>query len=119
MRWWGWGEDGHVVAIPEAAKALLREEIGADPSAPPRRHVALEEVRLPAPRLPATARERLSAAVGAERVRDDRGARVAHAAGRSYPDLVRLRVGDGSSAPDAVVTPESVDQVRAVLAACA
>ena len=119
MRWWGWGEDGHVVAIPEAATALLREEIGADPSAPPRRHVALEEVRLPAPRLPATARERLSAAVGAERVRDDRGARVAHAAGRSYPDLVRLRVGDGSSAPDAVVTPESVDQVRAVLAACA
>jgi alkyldihydroxyacetonephosphate synthase len=119
VRWWGWGEDGHVVAIPEAATALLREEIGADPSAPPRRHVALEEVRLPAPRLPATARERLSAAVGAERVRDDRGARVAHAAGRSYPDLVRLRVGDGSSAPDAVVTPESVDQVRAVLAACA
>ena len=119
MRWWGWGEDGHVVAIPEAATALLREEIGADPSAPPRRHVALDEVRLPAPRLPATARERLSAAVGAERVRDDRGARVAHAAGRSYPDLVRLRVGDGSSAPDAVVTPESVDQVRAVLAACA
>jgi alkyldihydroxyacetonephosphate synthase len=119
VRWWGWGEDGHVVAMPEAATALLREEIGADPSAPPRRHVALEEVRLPAPRLPATARERLSAAVGAERVRDDRGARVAHAAGRSYPDLVRLRVGDGSSAPDAVVTPESVDQVRAVLAACA
>ena len=119
MRWWGWGEDGHVVAMPEAATALLREEIGADPSAPPRRHVALEEVRLPAPRLPATARERLSAAVGAERVRDDREARVAHAAGRSYPDLVRLRVGDGSSAPDAVVTPESVDQVRAVLAACA
>ena len=119
MRWWGWGEDGHVVAMPEAATALLRKEIGADPSAPPRRHVALEEVRLPAPRLPAAARERLSAAVGAERVRDDRGARVAHAAGRSYPDLVRLRVGDGSSAPDAVVTPESVDQVRAVLAACA
>jgi alkyldihydroxyacetonephosphate synthase len=119
VRWWGWGEDGHVVAMPEAATALLREEIGADPSAPPRRHVALEEVRLPAPRLPASARERLSAAVGAERVRDDREARVAHAAGRSYPDLVRLRVGDGSSAPDAVVTPESVDQVRAVLAACA
>ena len=119
MRWWGWGEDGHVVAIPEAATALLREEIGADLSAPPRRHVVLEEVRLPAPRLPAAARERLSAAVGAERVRDDRDARLAHAAGRSYPDLVRLRVGDGSTAPDAVVTPESVDQVRAVLAACA
>jgi alkyldihydroxyacetonephosphate synthase len=119
VRWWGWGEDGHVVAMPEAAAALLREEIGADPSAPPRRHVALEEVRLPAPRLPDVARQRLAAAVGAERVRDDREARVAHAAGRSYPDLVRLRAGDGGSAPDAVVTPESVEQLRAVLAACA
>jgi alkyldihydroxyacetonephosphate synthase len=119
VRWWGWGEDGHVVAMPEPAAELLREEIGADPSSPPRRHVALEEVRLPAPRLPGDARQRLAAAVGAERLRDDRETRVTHAAGRSYPDLVRLRAGDGGSAPDAVVTPESGEQVRAVLAACA
>ena len=39
--------------------------------------------------------------------------------GRSYPDLVRIRSGDASSAPDAVVLPASADQVKAVLAACA
>jgi alkyldihydroxyacetonephosphate synthase len=119
VRWWGWGEDGHAVAMPEALAALLREEIGADLGAPPRRPVALEDVRLPASRLPAAARERLAGAVGAEHSHDDREARVSHAAGRSYPDLVRLRSGDGSSAPDAVLLPGSADEVRAVLAACA
>ncbi len=118
MRWWGWGEDGHEVNVPEPALALLRDELGADPAA---RHapVALEEVRLPEPRLPGAARERLEAAVGAGHVLDDRAARVAHAAGRSYPDLVRLRSGDASSAPDVVVAPGSADEVRALLDACA
>jgi alkyldihydroxyacetonephosphate synthase len=119
VRWWGWGEDGQAVPMPEAATALLRDEVGADPGVARRSPVALEEVRLPAPRLPEAARERLVAALGAEHVRDDREARVAHAAGRSYPDLVRLRSGDGSSAPDAVVTPGSAEQVGATLATCA
>ena len=42
-----------------------------------------------------------------------------HAAGRSYPDLVRLRSGEGLSAPDAVLAPGSAEQVRAVLDVCA
>jgi alkyldihydroxyacetonephosphate synthase len=118
MRWWGWGEDGHEVFLPEPAVALLRDELGADPDV---RHapVALEEVRLPEPRLPGAARARLEAAVGPEHVLDDRAARVAHSAGRSYADLVRLRTGDASSAPDAVVAPGTADEVRAVLDACA
>ena len=51
-------------------------------------------------------------------MRDDRLARVAHALGKSYPDLVRIRSGDGSSAPDAVVYPASHDEVAAVLELC-
>jgi alkyldihydroxyacetonephosphate synthase len=118
VRWWGWGEDGHVVSMPDPATELLHDELGADLS-PRRRPVALDEVRLPEPRLPSAARERLVAAVGAEHVREDRESRVAHATGRSYPDLVRLRSGDGSSAPDVVVLPGSAEEVSAVLAACA
>jgi alkyldihydroxyacetonephosphate synthase len=118
VRWWGWGEEGHVVSMPEPAAALLRGELGIDGKIR-RRPVALDEVRLPELRLPAAARERLARAVGGEHVRDDRGSRVSHAAGRSYPDLVRLRSGDGSSAPDAVVLPASRKQVAATLAACA
>jgi alkyldihydroxyacetonephosphate synthase len=113
MRWWGWGEDAHATRLPPAAEAQLREELGlaaavdADP-------VSIGEVRLPEPGLPDGLRERLD---GIE-LREDREARVSHALGKSYPDLVRIRSGDGSSAPDAVVRPGSVDEIAQVLAAC-
>jgi alkyldihydroxyacetonephosphate synthase len=118
MRWWGWGEDAHAGPVPEHALAQLREELGLQQGAG-LRPVALEEVHLPDSRLAATVRERLAHALGAEHVRDDRAARVGHAAGRSYPDLVRLRTGNLAGAPDAVLEPGSAEQVAAVLAACA
>jgi alkyldihydroxyacetonephosphate synthase len=118
MRWWGWGEDGHDVALPEHALAMLRSELGIDSGAGAR-PVALEDVRLPDSRLDASVRARLAAVVGEEHLLDDRAARVGHAAGRSYPDLVRLRTGELAGAPDAVVAPDSAEQVQALLAACA
>src|SRR5215208_4304500 len=117
MRWWGWGEDGHDVALPEHALALLRSELGIDASAGAK-PVALEEVRLADSRLEASLRARLGQVVGEDHVCDDRAIRVEHAAGRSYPDLVRLRTGDLAGAPDAVVAPGTAEQVGAVLAAC-
>jgi alkyldihydroxyacetonephosphate synthase len=117
MRWWGWGEDGHAAVLSDAALALLREELGVSGEHRPR--VALEEVRLPEPALATEARDALAAAVGAGNVRDDRLVRVGHALGRSYTDLLRLRAGDCSTAPDAVVYPGSHEEVAAVVAACA
>jgi alkyldihydroxyacetonephosphate synthase len=76
-------------------------------------------VRLADSALADGARARLAAAVGAENVRDDRAARVLHAAGKSYPDLVRQRAGDCDPAPDAVVYPHDRAQVAGVLEACA
>jgi alkyldihydroxyacetonephosphate synthase len=111
MRWWGWGEDAHAG---DASRALawVAGELGALDAA--RRPVALEEVRLDEPRLPTALRSRFG-----EILRDDRPARVLHARGKSYPDLIRQRFGDGAGAPDAVLAPRSHDEVRAVLAACA
>jgi alkyldihydroxyacetonephosphate synthase len=117
MRWWGWGEDGHDAPLPPSAQALLAAELGTLPSER-RDPVALEAVRLSEPALPAVARERLAELVGAEHVRDDRLTRVSHAAGRGYHDLVRLRAGDASGAPDAVVYPADAGQAAAVLRAC-
>ena len=117
MRWWGWGEDSQATPLSPAAAELLRTELGVSGTATP--PVALEEVRLPEPGLAQPAGERLAAAVGADRLRDDREARVAHAVGRGYADLVRIRSGDGSNAPDAVVEPTSAEQVVEVLRVCA
>jgi len=118
MRWWGWGEDGHAVPLPPAAEKLLQDELEADPGVR-KRPVPFEQVSLAEPRLPGALRERLATALGAETMRDDRETRVAHAVGRSYPDLVRIRSGDASSAPDAVVFPGSAELVAAVLGLCA
>src|SRR5215213_6700495 len=97
---------------------MLAAELGPLPAGH-RDPVALDDVRLSAAALPSSAREQLASAVGAEHVRDDRLARVTHAAGRGYHDLVRLRAGDADGAPDAVVYPGSADEVAAVLRACA
>jgi alkyldihydroxyacetonephosphate synthase len=117
MRWWGWGDDSGHVELPSAALAMLRTELGlADEHTPP---VALEDVALPEPALTEAASRRIADVVGEEGVRSDRLSRVSHAAGRSYPDLARLRAGHADHAPDAVVYPGSADQVAALLTACA
>ena len=118
MRWWGWGEDSHAGNPPEHAISWLERRLGG-PLGPPREVVALQDVRVAPPRLrPATA-EALAAIVGEAEVRSDHATRVLRAAGRGYPDLVRLRAGDGDPAPDAVVAPADHAQVIAVLAVCA
>jgi alkyldihydroxyacetonephosphate synthase len=117
MRWWGWGDPDHGSTLPEHAVEFLRAEVGIAES--PRPPVDLEQVRLGAPALSGDARARLASVVGADNVRDDPLTRVLHAAGKSYPDLVRQRAGDCETAPDAVVLPGGPEEVLAVLEACA
>jgi alkyldihydroxyacetonephosphate synthase len=116
MRWWGWGEDGHDPELSPRLAGLLRSALGVD-LAGRRRRARLSEVELPDRALPGRLRERL-AAIGVD-VAEDRRARVGHAYGRSYPDCLRLRGGDGSGAPDAVLRPGSPAEVQALLAVCA
>ena len=108
----GWGDPTRRTGLPPHAATWLHREIGSGtPSTP----VALADVRLPHSTLDTAP---LDAVVGAEHVRTDLDARVRHAAGRSYLDLLRLRSGDLPEAPDAVVLPGSADEVAAVLRVC-
>ena len=118
MRWWGWGRDEDAVELPPAAAELLRGELGLTGDERGAR-VALDAVVVAPSRLGEGARTALGAIVGADAVADDHEVRVAHAAGRSYPDLVRLRAGDAGGAPDAVVFPSESAQLGPLLAACA
>jgi alkyldihydroxyacetonephosphate synthase len=122
MRFWGWGDDAGASAahgLPEHADELLARELDlAPPPARPPRVAGIDDVRVGDGGLASAARTALEAAVGAGHVRTDREARVLHAAGKAYPDLIRLRAGDAGAAPDAVVLPGSHEEVRAVLAAC-
>ena len=117
MRWWGWGDPAHASALPSHALGFLKDALGLAPAARP--PVALGEVRLPAARVPDALLGALREIVGADDVRAEHSERVLHAAGKGYPDLVRLRAGAPEGAPDAVVYPADHQQLRRVLDLCA
>jgi alkyldihydroxyacetonephosphate synthase len=116
MRWWGWGDPQHPPGLPAHALGFLRDTVGIGSS--PRPPVALEHVEIDPPSIPSAVLDGLREIVGSENVRDDHGERVAHAAGKGYPDLVRLRAGVPAGAPDAVLYPSSHAHLRELLAAC-
>jgi len=117
MAWWGWGPPGEHEPLAADVRELVEAVLAA-----PRRDtppVPAHAVELPPSRLAEPARAELAAIVGAGWVRTDRASRLERCRGRSTPDLLRLRAGDGSDAPDAVVLPAGHDEVLAVLARCA
>jgi alkyldihydroxyacetonephosphate synthase len=117
MRWWGWGDPASASALPAGALRYLARDLGISQRLSP--PVALENVRLSDTSLASSTRAALRQIVGEPALRDDRAERVSHAAGRGYPDLVRLRSGALEGAPDAVVYPGSHGELRALLELCA
>jgi alkyldihydroxyacetonephosphate synthase len=96
---WGWGfEDEEPVPAAGIAEHL---GFGSEPEAP----VPLADVELPPPRLETP-------------YASDTWSRAAHAAGRSYMDVVRGMRGQFPHPPDGVATPASEEELRAVLNWC-
>ncbi|MBE1537559.1 alkyldihydroxyacetonephosphate synthase [Actinomadura algeriensis] len=118
MLWSGWGDPDRAEPLPEAVVGLLRDLLGVRTA--DARPVALAGIAPPEPRLDGAELAALTeAAGGAEHVRTDAEARVRHTRGKSTPDLLRVRAGETSAAPDAVVLPGGHEEVLAVLRACA
>jgi alkyldihydroxyacetonephosphate synthase len=110
---WGWGfeDEQPSHAEVERAAAGIREHLGFR-AGEVERPVALEDVRLPPPRLrppPALA----------DICRSDTYERAAHAYGRSYRDLVRAFRGRFDNPPDLVAHPTDEGELERVLAWCA
>ncbi|MEV0592307.1 FAD-binding oxidoreductase [Nonomuraea cavernae] len=117
MLWSGWGDPALARELPEQVRDLLRDVLGVrSPDAPA---VPLDAVRLPPVTLSAGHLAALAGVTGPEHVLTSHEARVRHTRGKSTPDLLLMRSGDGSDAPDAVVLPGSHEEVAALLALCA
>jgi len=117
IAWWGWGDPDRARSLPEGLNGLLRDALGVRDGRPA--PASLEALQLTPVRLPAPAREALTAIVGPGHARADQEARVRHLAGKSTIDLLRLRRAGVLTAPDLVVTPASHEEVLALLSECA
>ncbi len=120
IRWngWGWAAHKDELAARDEVWTWLAGELGMPALlATPARE--LDSIALAPSRLPADAKAKLVALLGADRVREDAYERAFHALGKSYHDLLRLRAGDLSNAPDAVLYPRSAEEVLGVLSAAA
>jgi alkyldihydroxyacetonephosphate synthase len=112
MKWWGWGSPAKRVELGPEAVAMLRSELGEAEPAP---RVGLEEVVVPPPQpVPAE----IARVIGPAAVLTGHEHRVRRAAGRGYPDLVRLRMGSLEDAPDAVALPGNTGEVARILEIC-
>ena len=105
MHWSRWGDPQLAGPLPDSARALVDAFIGTTDTPA----VDLADVRVSEP-LDAGLVSELAALVGAEHVLTDHDTRVLRTRGKSTPDLLLLRRGDGSDSPDAVVRPVHTDQ---------
>jgi alkyldihydroxyacetonephosphate synthase len=117
LRWWGWGtvDKSYSLEGRESFWSVLQEWLGLPDEALDREILpaSLEEISLRPSRLDDPVLASLHKLVGEGAVRTDKLARVEHAYGKSYCDLVRLRAGYVPNPPDAVVYP--VDQRQTCL----
>lgn len=111
MHWSRWGDPAQAGPLPESAHALVEAFLGTSDIPA----VAPEDVRLSEPLADELVAE-LAEIVGGEHVLLDHDTRLHRTRGKSTPDLLRLRRGDGSDSPDAVVRPGTHDEVAAVIA---
>ncbi|MCW2761310.1 MAG: linked oxidase domain protein [Marmoricola sp.] len=113
MHWSRWGDPAHAGPLSESAFGLVDAFIGTTdtPAVDP------ADVRLSEPLHEALVAE-LGGIVGAENVLTDHETRLHRTRGKSTPDLLRLRGGDGSDSPDAVVRPGTHEEVAAVIVWC-
>ncbi len=118
LRWNGWGASdrhfGFASYMPAILEQLkLRMGVSSLPKTP---SVSPDDLKIPKSRLSSSQLAALAKIVGKESVLTSRGERTIHAVGRSYYDVLRLRINAVHSFPDAVVYPDSEKSVIALLA---
>lgn len=115
MHWARWGDPAHAEPVNETLRGLIEAFLGPIQERPA---VTQDQVALPPVGLGADLLAEVGALVGAEHVVTDPAVRLLRTRGKSTPDLLKVRAGDASDAPDAVVRPATHDEVAAVIDWC-
>ncbi|MEQ8745915.1 FAD-binding oxidoreductase [Pyruvatibacter sp.] len=117
LRWNGWGPTNQHDALPKGAPAWdwIADALGMTAPLPQTPAKDISTCTLPASGLDGETRLSLERIVGANQVHTGDYERAFHTRGKSYHDLLHLRAGDLSNAPDAVVYPRSADETQALV----
>lgn len=119
MKWWGWGSESVSLKLddyPRIRKFLeqvLAVRLSSEPGPLDRRLPEIEESFLPQP-----IRSEFLELLGPERCRWDPETRTRHTYGKSYHDLLRLRLGRIENPPDLVVYPETETEIQRIFRIC-
>ena len=118
-KWWGWGFEDRLVSLESkpALLALLNQALEL-PTGDTLRVPDPADIRLPPPRLSNADLAVFRKIVGEEGIAGSESDRLNHSVGRSYRDLVRLRLGPIPPPPDLVLFPEGDEEVRQLLEFC-
>ena len=119
-KWWGWGADDvtYDMTSRTAFWPWIQRVAGISSRATVFDPVDRARVQLPSRRTNCEVETLIRSLLSPDQVRTDDDDRLAHAYGRSYRDLVRIRSGSVDSAPDLVVYPETHEDVVTVVDAC-
>ena len=101
-----WGDPARAQALPDAARGMVELVFGLDD-----RPAVADPVLTPPTLDPALLAE-LVAVVGPDHVRTDDETRRLRTRGKSTPDLLRMRSGDLTDAPDAVVRRQPTSRMQ-------
>src|SRR5258706_9268344 len=116
VRWYGWGytNEEYSLAHRPAAWPHLPASVGltGKETFPP---VSPDAIELRPSRLPAAATAELRRRLGEAAVDTSTAARLRHSLGKSYRDLVSLRLGVIENPTDAVLFPTRDDEVQQIL----
>jgi alkyldihydroxyacetonephosphate synthase len=120
LRWWGWGTEDQTYSLEGRPDfwPMLQERLGLsdkeieEETAP----VPLEDISLRPCRLDDPMLSSLRKLLGDDAVRTDKRARIEHAYGKSYCDLVRIRAGYLPNPPDVIAYPVNQSQIASLLA---
>ena len=119
MKWWGWGSETVNLKLQDypRLRAFLEQGLSVGLSAAP----SPTDRGLPSVGesvLPQTIRDEFLEVLDPERCRWDPATRVLHTYGKSYHDLLRLRLGRIENPPDLVVYPETETEIQRVFRIC-
>lgn len=115
MKWWGWGDPQTEFNLDDKPDLwpFILDQLGYKDGEEPATvsPVKEEDIDLPKQNLNQDFLNALKGKLGEDQIKTDDHERLVHCYGKSYRDLWRIRRGLIDSAPDAVLYPESEDDV--------